>query len=522
MKISEKMKLNANYFILLLSTIFLFLVLNLINNINTMYIDLFGKRIKANDSVMLKENDEYYLSYEYVKENLDSEIYFDTISRKVVISSEVGLLKARVNEKNININYEEVAINSVGVIEKENIYISLEVLEKAYGLEITVSSNTVYIYKNVSFDGKVKYNNVHVYLSSNLKSKSVDYVDKKDKIKAIYEKDNFVFVKVNEKNVGYISKKLLKYSIEKQEIKQDNLEQKNYIFADSSNTKIQSGMPINGVLVDMFEVTQVSATVNEKNINNNLLTSIIKNGYKIYGIVNNGYDLSGFNTATLSQILSDETKRLNLINNLSSKIEKYNLAGIVLDFKRLKEKDISNYIQFVKEFKAFSGKEVIVNIDANEYKKLVKLINYSDFSIINTYGQRDLKSTVSGSVSEISWMKEIIENSLKEAHNEKVVVAIPSYSILWTEKNSHVIDAEIYNLKAIKDYINKNNLDVKEVSGQNYVEMKKGSLVYRMWLEDELSISNRLKIIKENNLAGVAIYKLGYENNTLIDVLKNN
>ena len=521
MKISEKIILNTNYFILLFATIFLFIVLNLINGINTIYIDLFGKRIKVNDSIVLKENGEYYLSYSYIKENLDNEIYFDNISRKVVISSEIGLLKARIDEKSINVNYEEISINNIGVVEKEERYISLEVLKKAYGLDITVCNNTIYIYKNISFDGKVKYNNINIYLSSNVKSKIVDYVDKRDKIKAIYEKDNFVFVKVNEKTVGYISKNSLKYSIKNEEIKQNNLEPKNYIFADSSGTKIESGMPINGVLVDMFEVTQVSATVNEKSINSKLNASITQNGYKLYGIVNNGYNLSGFNTATMSQILSDETKRLNLINNLSSKIEKYNLEGIVIDFKRLKEKDISNYIQFVKEFKAFSGKEVIVNIDANEYKSLINIINYSDFSIINTYGQRDLKSTVSGSISEIGWMKGIIENTLKEVDNNKLVIGIPAYTILWTEKNSRVVDSEIYNLKAIKDYISKNELDVKEVNGQNYVEMNKGSLVYRMWLEDELSIKNRINLIKENNLAGIAIYKLGYENNTLIDILKN-
>ena len=40
-----------------------------------------------------------------------------------------------------------------------------------------------------------------------------------------------------------------------------------------------------------------------------------------------------------------------------------------------------------------------------------------------------------------------------------------------------------------------------------------------MWLEDESSIKSRINIVKENKFYGVAIYKLGYENDTIIDIV---
>jgi len=522
MKINKKMKSYTNYFVLLIGIIFIFIALDLCKNINAVYIDLFGKRIKADNNILLNEHDEYYLSYNFVKENLDSEIYFDSISKKVVISSKKGLFKVRVNSESISVNFNEENIDNVGVIERDDKYISLEVLKMAYDINITVCNNTIYIYDNIKFEGKLKNNKIGVYIEGNLKSKITQYIDKSDKITVIYEKDNFVFVKLNDDNVGYISNKLVSYTIEAVDSVENNLKSNVYIFADSSNKSIDKDLPIDCVLIDMFEVTQVSTVVNEKNINNTFLNRVKSSGYKMCGIVTNGYNLTGFNTSTMSQILSDETKRLNLINNLNKKIEKYNLDGIVLDFRRLKEKDISNYIQFIKEFKAFTDKDIILNVNTNEYKDYATVINYSDFGIVNTYGQRDLNSTVAGSVCEINWMKNIISSVLKSANSDKVIVGMPAYSILWTEKNSNVVDSEIYNLKAIQDYINKNNLKVKEINGQNYVELKKGSLVYRMWIEDELSIKNRLNIIKDNKLAGVAIYKLGYENDLIINALKNN
>lgn len=516
---SKKNKIDKNYLLLMLGVIFLFIILNVIHNNHSMYIDLYGNRHKANDAILIKEDNEYYISYSYVKENIDKEIYFDDISKKIVISSEKGLIKARVDDKKVAINFENNQINCVGVIEKEDKYISLEILEKAYDFDINVYSNTIYISSSNSVKGKIKNSHISAYVSNDIKSSIKFYVDKKDKIDVVSEHDNFVFVKVNNEKIGYIPKKLVSYKIINKEQEKVNDEKKVYFFADYSS-KISIDLPNNGIIVDMFNITQTSTAINEKNINYKLLENIKKYGYDLYGKIDNGYDLSMFNTSTTSTILSDETKRLNLINNLNDKIKKYNLNGIVVDFRAIKEKDIDGYIQLIKEMKSFCKIEIIVNVNASEYKKYLEIINYSDFAIINAYGQRDLKSTVSGSVSEINWMKNIINDSLKKADKQNIVIGIPAYSILWTEKNSNVINAEIYTLNLVDEYISKNNLDKKQVNGQNYVELKKGSLLYRMWIEDEKSLTTRLDIIKKNNLKGVAIYKLGYENKSLIDTLK--
>ena len=522
MKQIEKLKQYKNYFVLFISIILLFIILQLLNNVSSMYVDFLGNRVKATETVLIEKNKEYYLSYKYIKDNIDDEIYFDNISKKAVISSNQGLFKVKVNDKNITVNFENNTLNNEGVIEHEDKYISLEVIKQAYNLDNTVCNNTIYLYKENESIGKVKYNNVSVHKKNKKNSGIVGYVDKKDKISVLFEKGNFVFVKINGKEVGYILKNALKYKTQENEEKEEVLKNSVYFFADSNSKHIDIDINIKGFLVDMFSITKISTEINENNINTELLNNIRKKDIKVYGMINNGYDLAGFNTTTTSQILADESKRINSINNINEKIKKYNLDGVVIDFRKLKEKDIDNYIQFIKELKAFIKKDVVVNISADEYKQYIPVINYADFSIVNAYGQRNLKSTVSGSVSEINWMKEIISNCLKSARSEKIVIGIPSYSILWTEKNSNVVDSEIYNLKAIQNYIEKNKLETKNTNGQNYAELKKGSLTYRLWLEDEYSIKNRLEIIKEKEITGIAIYKLGYENDSLIDILKNN
>lgn len=514
-----KSKSYKHYLILLSIIILLFIVLNLVYNDKTIFIDVFGKRLKSNNEILLKNENEYYLSFEFVKENIDEEIYFDNVSKKIVISTENSLLKAKINDKKVTKNFDEESVNSIAVIEKNNIYVSLEVLNLAYNIETNLCNNTIYIYENKNFDCKLKTNNIAVYLEGDAKSKIIDYIDKKDKLQGIYENDKFVFAKINDKDVGYILKNMLDYSIDTAELEEKS-NGKVYIFADNSSNTLSNNLEVDGVFLNMFDVTKLSANVNEVSFNNTFINQLKQKKIEIYGIVTNGYNLAGFNTSTISQILSDESKRLILINNLEEKVKQYSLDGIVIDFRMIKETDINNYIQFIKEFKAISNKDVIVNIDANEYKNYISLINYSDFSILNVYGLRNTNSTVSGSVSEMNWMQNVIKEAMNIASAEKLIIGIPSYTILWTEKNSNVVSAEIYNLKTTEQYITKNKLEKKysEVVKQNYVELKKGSLVYKMWVEDEVSIKNRVRIIQDNNINKLAIYKLGYENNDIINI----
>ena len=196
---SKKYKANKNYLSLILSVIFLFIILNLVHNNDKMFIDLYGRRHKTNNEILIKTNSQYYISYQYIKENVDKEIYFDDISKKIVISSKKGLLKARIDDKKVTVNFENIEMDNVGVIENKDKYISLDVLEKAYEFDINVDSNTIYISSSNAVKGKIKKNHTPVYLSANIKSRIKFYANKKDKIDVISEHDNFVFVKINNK-----------------------------------------------------------------------------------------------------------------------------------------------------------------------------------------------------------------------------------------------------------------------------------------------------------------------------------
>ena len=58
-----------------------------------------------------------------------------------------------------------------------------------------------------------------------------------------------------------------------------------------------------------------------------------------------------------------------------------------------------------------------------------------------------------------------------------------------------------------------------DTAKQNYAQWEADGGVYKIWLEDEQSLEEKLKVIKANDLAGVAEWSLGMENSSVWDLI---
>lgn len=67
-----------------------------------------------------------------------------------------------------------------------------------------------------------------------------------------------------------------------------------------------------------------------------------------------------------------------------------------------------------------------------------------------------------------------------------------------------------------------NGVDTKWLDdcGQYYAEYQKDGVTYKIWIEDQNSIEEKLKVYQENNLAGVSFWKLGFEKSSIWDTVK--
>ena len=58
-----------------------------------------------------------------------------------------------------------------------------------------------------------------------------------------------------------------------------------------------------------------------------------------------------------------------------------------------------------------------------------------------------------------------------------------------------------------------------DTTKQNYAEWTSGSDTYKIWLEDTQSLEEKLKVIQQNDLAGVAEWSLGRENSSVWNLI---
>ena len=68
------------------------------------------------------------------------------------------------------------------------------------------------------------------------------------------------------------------------------------------------------------------------------------NGYQVWGLVSNSFD-----SELTHNVLSDQNKRLKVINQLSELADKYDLDGINVDFESVNINDGDYYLAFIKE-----------------------------------------------------------------------------------------------------------------------------------------------------------------------------
>ena len=126
-----------------------------------------------------------------------------------------------------------------------------------------------------------------------------------------------------------------------------------------------------------------------------------------------------------------------------------------------------------------------------------------------------------GSVASISFVKSAIEDSLKEVPREKLINAVPVYTRLWKEEGGK-LSSQALGIEASLKWVLENNLSTewKEDIGQNYAELISSGESYYMWIEDEKSMELKMNLIKENSLAGVAVWRLGLEPGSIWSIIK--
>ena len=145
----------------------------------------------------------------------------------------------------------------------------------------------------------------------------------------------------------------------------------------------------------------------------------------------------------------------------------------------------------------------------------------ADYVIIMGYDEHYAGSEAAGSVASIGYVRNGIEKTVEDVPAEKVINAVPFYTRLWQTNSSGELSSSALGMGAAEKTVANHNAELEwlEEAGQYYTEFENGDGFYQIWLEEERSIEEKAKLLKEYGLAGIASWRLGYEKDEIWDVI---
>ena len=493
---------------------------------------------------ILIDGDNIYLSKQDLGNFFDKYIYEDTENNNIVTTynnkiASISLSKNKISINGSNKNTYAHAENKDGTI-----YIPITELEDVYGIEIKYwPDSKVLTVDSTSKEQKkaIITKNVAVKSSTKFIAKTIDRVKKGSYVIVVSEDKGYTKIRTENGKVGYVKSNKIANTVVVREEMQETKQITGKVnlvwdyYSEVASAPDRTGVTMNGVNV-------VSPAFFHLNTNGELTENVGQagvayiewahsNGYKVWPMVQNAGD--GMLNVT-SNIMNDYNKRQNLINKIVDYCVKYKLDGINVDFENMKQEDKDMYSRFIIELTPRlkdMGVVVSVDVTAPDGSETWSMCfdrnvigDVADYIIFMAYDQYGTSSNKSGTTAGYDWVNVSLNKFLKteEIKNDKIILAIPLYTRLWTEDSSgNVVKQTTVSLKNIDKVIPS---DVQKTWDDNlkqyYVEYQDGSYTKKMWIEDEKSLKEKISLIKNNNLAGVASWEKGMETDNFWTFLK--
>ena len=129
-----------------------------------------------------------------------------------------------------------------------------------------------------------------------------------------------------------------------------------------------------------------------------------------------------------------------------------------------------------------------------------------------------------GSVSSINYVKNGIAGMLENVPREKLIGGVPFYTRLWTEVGDGTITSKAMGIAEEKRWVDNNQVELtwQTDTAQYYGEVQTSDGAQFLWMEEERSLKEKMNVIRQNDLAGVACWKLGFEDSAAWDSIQWN
>ena len=476
---------------------------------------------------------EPYAAYTYVESQLNSCFYWDEETKGILLTTSGGVQTLLPGDAAI-----AKTPGGQPAVQQESdgtVYISLDVVKEYTDLDYAYYSDPNRVVIRNEWDGveqaTVQSDTAQVRQKGGIKSLILADVQKGDTLLYLENLDNWCKVMTADGYTGYIQTEDISEpeDIEARTAKKDSYERItrdhkiNLVWHQSTSTESNDAMAemtaemtgVNVISPTWFSVTDETGTISSL-ASADYVKLAHEAGREVWGLIDN------FNEAfDETTDLAYASVRSRIIEQLLAEAASCGMDGINVDFENLKEAGIPHYLQFLRELtSAAHAQNLVVSVDTpvpqayTMYYQRGEQARFVDYMIVMAYDEHFAGSEEAGSVSSLPFVQQAVEEMTRVMPADQVICGIPFYTRVWTEKfGQSAITSEVLGMDGTKNYAKENQMtETWDASlGQNVATVETSDARYTIWMEDEQSMEEKLKVIQSADLAGVAEWKLGFE-----------
>ncbi|MCA0969019.1 peptidoglycan hydrolase [Halobacillus litoralis] len=481
-------------------------------------------------------NQQHYVPFSFIKENIDSNIVYDKSSESVIITMPQDVyqlptdeLKYYMNQKAYDLHFPVTTPND------GEPSIAAKWLEQVYPVYLHQTEKALFVYENGSTRETAELvsglDEHQTKVREQPKATSPYYINlgPGDKVYIKGEEERYYHIITSEGIAGYLVKEALGDPVTETLTSETVIKKRknvsevekpfhltwDAIYHPAATPSVVEAKP--GVQIlspTWFEMMDAEGSI-ENFAKKEYVASAHEQGDQVWALFSNGFDAD-----LTKQVLPSFEKRQYMIRQLLDYARIYDLDGINIDFENVYLEDGPYLTQFVRELTPLAHQAgLVVSVDVafpygseqwSRFLEHEKLAEAADYLMVMAYDEHWANSPEAGSVASLPWVRRNLENLVELVPPEKLLLGIPLYTRLWTEttlENGEVdVSSESFSMEETKEWMSERNIApvYDEMTKQNVVTYEEGNNRYIIWIEDETSLVNRVNLMKEFNLAGIA------------------
>lgn len=275
---------------------------------------------------------------------------------------------------------------------------------------------------------------------------------------------------------------------------------------------------LDAVFPEWFSFTGKKSEIDE-NVNMDFANYLKSNKAMVLPRISNADQNGNWYGTEFSQYIHDENNRHSLCGLIRDTVDKYGVKGINIDFEAIEPNAGNDFLEFLIELRELlhkEGKYLTVDLPMNDEAYDYEAIgNVADEIVVMAYDQH-YAGGGSGAIASQDWFTNGIDDILGKIPRKKTIIAMGQYAYDWDTtakspaKSLSFDEAMLLagqvgaDVETDKDSIN---------SHFSYVDEKGDN--HDVWLLDAVSLWNQVVSLKNRNVYGVSLWRIGTEDPTI-------